>query len=201
MRVFIPLTQPTSRYYSEEKPWYQGNVLAIRFAKPPSSAQLRAIRAIADRLPPSPFGGRPVVEQPMTTLAPELAPWRLAAGLFSVFGFVTLLLAGVGLYGLVGYEAVSRMREFGVRIALGAQGRDIVGQVVGSSLRIAGIAVGAGLVAAVVAVRAITSLLFNTSPADPVVLTLVVVTLLVVAVTASVLPAWRATRSGSRRRP
>jgi ABC-type antimicrobial peptide transport system permease subunit len=118
----------------------------------------------------------------------------VGAILFSVFGAITLFLAGVGLYGLVGYDVTCRTRELGVRIALGARRVDVLRIVVGSGVRIAAIASVAGIMVAFASVRVIASLLFDTSPADPVVLGVVVLTLMAVAILASLIPAWRATR-------
>ncbi len=195
LRGYFPLSQPPIRYYKSPpgRSTYMGQVLSIRLSRPPTPAQLQTIRAIANTLP-SGAAGHPKLIQPLAVLAPEIAPWRVAAMLFSGFGIVTLFLAGVGLYGLVGYDMACRTRELGVRIALGAQSPDILGLVLGSGLRVAVIGSVAGVAAAVASVRVIASLLFETSPADPLVLTVVVAMLIVVALAASLVPAWRATR-------
>jgi putative ABC transport system permease protein len=194
MRAYFPLTQPPIRYQMRAgRATYMGGVLAIHLSRPPVSAQLRAIRSIADSMPVGIFGPAQVL-QPMVQLAPEVAPWRVGAILFSVFGAITLFLAGVGLYGLVGYDVTCRTRELGVRIALGARRVDVLRIVVGSGVRIAAIASVAGIMVAFASVRVIASLLFDTSPADPVVLGVVVLTLMAVAILASLIPAWRATR-------
>ena len=127
-------------------------------------------------------------------LDPQVQPWKLGATMFSVFGFLALIVASVGLYSVIAYLVSQRTRELGVRIALGAQSAAIVRLIVGHGLATtsAGLAIGIGL--AVVAGRWAEPLLFDTSPRDPVVFAGVIVTLLVVAGLASLVPAWRATR-------
>ena len=136
-----------------------------------------------------------VTVTPMETfLGKETRSWRLGAMMFTVFGSLALVLAAIGLYSVIAYNVTQRMHEMGVRIALGAQGRDVIGLVVREGLAIVtpGIAVGAGI--AIFAGRWIAPLLFDVSPRDLAVMTSVVATLIVVAITASWLPARRAAR-------
>ncbi|HEY7237233.1 MAG TPA: ABC transporter permease [Gemmatimonadaceae bacterium] len=127
-------------------------------------------------------------------LEPNVRPWRLGATMFALFGGLALLLAAVGLYSVIAYNVTQRSHELGVRIALGAQGRDVLRLVVGSGLRIAvaGVAIGGGI--ALVAGRFIAPLLYRVSPKDPLIYVVAAVTLLGVAVLASLVPAMRATR-------
>jgi predicted permease len=127
-------------------------------------------------------------------LNPQIRPWTLGATMFGIFGLLALVVASVGLYSVLAYDVAQRVHEMGVRMALGARAPDVVRLVLGDSLRVAAIGIVLGLVATLAAGRAIASLLFDTSPHDPTVLGIVCVTLLVVAVLASLLPAWRATR-------
>ena len=114
--------------------------------------------------------------------------------MFIVFGLLALTLAAIGLYSVIGYNVVQRTHEMGVRIALGAQWRDVVRLVVGQGLRhgVAGIAIGG--VIAVAAARWVKPLLFDESPRDPLVYAIVTVVLLGVALAASWIPARRAAR-------
>ena len=114
--------------------------------------------------------------------------------MFVVFGFLALTLAAVGLYSVIAYNVVQRTHEMGVRIALGAQLKDVVRIVVGQGLRhgVAGILIGGAI--AVGAARWVKPLLFDESPRDPVVYAIVTVVLLGVALTASWIPARRAAR-------
>jgi predicted permease len=120
--------------------------------------------------------------------------WQLGATMFTIFGGVALLLAAVGLYGVMAYNTAQRTRELGVRIALGAQRGDVVRLVLGGGVRVAIAGIVAGMLIALVAGRFIAPLLFRISPNDPSVFATVTITLLVTAALASLLPAWRATR-------
>src|SRR5690606_13216442 len=84
------------------------------------------------------------------TYASQVRPWRLGAAMFGIFGGLALLLAAVGLYGVVSYAVAQRTRELGVRAALGADGRDIAWLVLRQGLGVVtvGVAVGLGLVVA-----------------------------------------------------
>jgi predicted permease len=133
--------------------------------------------------------------QPMTELlSPQIRPWRMGAVLFSVFGALALIVAGVGLYSTVSYSVAQRRHEFGVRMALGARYRDVVRLVVGQGVRAAAIGVAVGSVAALLAGPFVANLLFQTSPRAPSVYGVVGVLTVIVAVAACVVPAWRAAR-------
>jgi predicted permease len=132
---------------------------------------------------------------PMSTImAPDIRPWKLGATMFSIFGALALVLAAIGLYGVIAYNVTQRMHEMGVRIALGAQTPDVIRLIVREGLLIVlpGIAVGAAIARA--AGRYLAPLLFDVSPKDPPVLATVVITLIAVATAASWVPAMRAAR-------
>jgi len=95
---------------------------------------------------------------------------------------------------VISYDVAQRTRELGVRIALGARSTSVVWLVVGQGMRVAGVGIAAGLVIALAAGRWVGPLLFDTAPRDPIVLGSVAFTLFGVAVLASLIPAWRATR-------
>jgi hypothetical protein len=122
-----------------------------------------------------------------------LFPYRAAAGLASVLGLFGLLVAALGLYGVVAFGVAQRTREFGIRMALGARSGDVLRQVLRESLRVVLIAAGFGLALALGVGQLLRSILFGIGPGDP--LTMVTVTLLLAAVAlfASWLPARRAT--------
>jgi putative ABC transport system permease protein len=136
-----------------------------------------------------------VTALPMSEIiAPNTRSWRLGATMFSIFGGLALVLAAVGLYSVIAYNVTQRMHEMGVRVALGAQARDIVALIVREGLRIVLPGVLIGAVIAVIASRWVAPLLFDVSPKDPGVIAIVIVTLVLVAVAASWLPATRAAR-------
>ena len=124
----------------------------------------------------------------------RLRPWRLGATMFSVFGTVALLLAAVGLYGVIAFNVAQRAHELGVRIALGAQTHDILRLVVGDGVRVTAVGIALGGAAALGVGRFVAPLLFHVSPRDPATLATVAIVLLGVAVAASGIPAWRASR-------
>jgi putative ABC transport system permease protein len=130
-----------------------------------------------------------------TALDRELRPWRLGATLFGAFGVIALVLSALGLYSVVAYSVAQRTHEMGVRVALGAQVRDIVRLVLSQGLGIAAIGVAIGVVLTLVGARWVKPLLYETSARDPLVLTVVAVLLLSVATLASLIPARRATRA------
>jgi len=99
-------------------------------------------------------------------LSHSLQRRRFSVTLLSIFGVVAALLAAVGLYGVLAFIVAQRRREIGVRIALGATGRDVIGEVLGQGLRLAGLGVSIGLALAVAITRLMSALLFGTSPTD-----------------------------------
>jgi putative ABC transport system permease protein len=114
------------------------------------------------------------------------------AVLLSVFAGSALLLAAIGIYGVVGYAVAQRTREIGIRIALGADRRDILKLIVGQGMVLIVIGAGIGLVLALAATQLLKSLLFGVSATDPFTFVPVVVGLVGVALLASYLPARRA---------
>ena len=125
----------------------------------------------------------------------ERRSWKVGATMFVAFGVLALLVAAVGLYGVITYNVAQRMHELGVRIALGAQAVHVMRLVVGQGVRFALLGVVIGLGLALVGAKWIQPLLFQQSARDPVTYGLVAVILLMVALLASVLPARRATRA------
>ena len=121
-------------------------------------------------------------------------PARTAAMLVSGFGLVALALAIIGLYGLLSYSVQRQTAEIGLRIAMGATRRDILGMVLGSGLRLTAFGVAVGLGVALLAGRAVVGLLYNVSAIDPLSFVLVPPTLAAVAMIACLVPALRATR-------
>ena len=124
----------------------------------------------------------------------ERRPWNLGATMFTAFGVLALLLSAVGLYGVMAYGVTQRTHEMGVRRALGAQAGNVVALVVRQGVGAVSAGIAVGLVATIAASRFVEPHLYRISPRDPVVLVLVVLTLMLVAVIASMVPAWRASR-------
>jgi ABC-type antimicrobial peptide transport system permease subunit len=112
--------------------------------------------------------------------------------MFGLFGAIGLVLAVVGLYGVLAFRVNQREREIGVRVTLGATRSDVSRLVLWEGLRLSALGVVIGLVAALTAGRALATIVFGVSPRDPMTLALTGIMLLVVAAVASALPAWRA---------
>lgn len=124
-----------------------------------------------------------------------LLPSRMAAFVATLFGSLGIILAGVGLYGLLSYSVSQRTREIGIRIALGADSGAVRSMVVRSGMKLTAIGLGAGFALALAATRLMRNLLFGVSPSDPLTFGLIAGFFLLVAFVASYIPAIRATRT------
>lgn len=123
-----------------------------------------------------------------------LARSHLMLVLLAVFGFVALVIAAVGIYGVMTYSVSQRITEFGIRMALGAGRANILREVLGRGMKVVGLGLVLGLVAALMFGRVMQSLLVDLSPRDPLTLVAIVLLLLVTALIACLLPARRATK-------
>lgn len=119
---------------------------------------------------------------------------RAAMAICLVFAALALVLSAIGIYGVLAYTVTQRTREFGIRLALGAGGRDVVGMVIGHGVRLAAIGLVIGIVGAVALTRLMTTLLFEVKPTDPAVFLTVAGALMTVAFVASLIPSLRAIR-------
>jgi putative ABC transport system permease protein len=125
-------------------------------------------------------------------LADALAQSRLQTGLLSLFAAVALGLASVGLYGVLAYAVTQRTHEIGIRMALGAQRRDVLAHVIGRGMKLAVLGAGIGMAAALALTRVMSALLYQVKPTDPWTLAGVSALLMVVALLACWLPGRRA---------
>lgn len=107
---------------------------------------------------------------------------------------MALLLAAVGIYGIISYSVGQRTREIGIRMTLGARPMDVLALVLGQGMALAGIGVAAGLAAALALSRILAGLLFGVSPTDPAIFTAVSLVMIAAALLACLIPARRATR-------
>ena len=169
-----------------------GGFVMLRMRGNPA-AQQEAVRKAMQRVMP---GQSYVTTKPFIEIVDQQRrSWQLGATMFVAFGVLALVVAAVGLYGVIGYNVTQRMHELGVRVALGAQARDILRLVVGQGVRFGLAGVALGTLLAYAASRWLEPLLFQQSPRDPVVYTAVGAVLVLVALAASGAPAVRASRA------
>jgi putative ABC transport system permease protein len=174
----------------EQTPW-PFLAVVVRTTSAPESAAA-AMRGLLARIDPMEAPGD--VKTLDQYVARSVATPRFTAFLVGGFAVFALLLAGFGLFSVMAYSVAQRQREFGIRMALGAQAGDVRTMVLGQALRTGAIGVVLGFVAAPVATRVLSSLLFGVSPTDPATFAGVAATLAAVLLLAAYLPARRATR-------
>jgi predicted permease len=173
--------------------WNAGaNALLVRARDGNATAMVEPIRRAMQGLGPNlPYAEVQALDD---LLAPEIRPWRTGAALFSLFGLLALVISAVGLYSVISYNVAQRRHEFGVRIALGAQIKDVVRHVMDQGLRAALIGAVLGSAAAIALGGVVTPLLFETSPRSPVAYATAGALIVIVAAFASAMPAWGASR-------
>jgi ABC-type antimicrobial peptide transport system permease subunit len=168
-----------------------GGMLAVHTASEPLQFSVTVQKQIASLDPELPVSDVRTMDQ---VIGESLVNASLSATLVLAFAILSLLLASVGLYGVLSYLTAQRTTELGIRMALGAQRGQLLQLMLVDGLRPALFGLGLGLVVSVAATRIFQSLLFGTRPLDPVVLSGVIAALLAVAVLACLAPAWRASR-------
>jgi predicted permease len=127
-------------------------------------------------------------------IAQSMSPQRFNFFLLAAFAALALLLAAVGIYGVLSYTVRRRVREIGIRMALGASNSDVLRMVVTDGMKPILVGVAVGLVAALALSRLVASLVFGVHPTDPLTFSVVVMILITVGMLANILPAYRATR-------
>jgi putative ABC transport system permease protein len=174
-----------------QSPWWGGEMYVdLRTTADPGSL-LTAVRRTLQALDPAlPLSNIRTGEE-LVSAATGRPLFQTA--LIALFALLALLLAAVGIYGVISYTTVQRTHEIGVRLALGARRRDVVALVVGQGMRLALLGVGAGILGAFALTRLMQGLLFGVSPTDPRIFTVFALLLAGVAFVACYLPARRAT--------
>jgi putative ABC transport system permease protein len=124
----------------------------------------------------------------------SLAPRRFVVTLLGIFASLALLMAVIGLYGVISYSVTQRTQEIGIRMALGAQPSGVLSLVIGQGLQLAGIGATIGLAASLIFSRLLRNQLFGVSSFDPLTFLLTAVVLMAAALLATYIPARRATR-------
>jgi predicted permease len=184
--------EPRALFYQPLGQNYSGGVtLHARVAGDPAAA-LRAVRAELRALDPGVLVSDAAAVP--NIIRDSLWAPRLGAGLLSSLGGFALALAAVGIYGVVSYSVGRRVREIGIRMALGARPRDVLFDTIRDSMRTVLLGIAAGLVAAFAVARLASALLFGVSAADPLTFAAAALVLAAVALLAAWLPARRVTR-------
>jgi putative ABC transport system permease protein len=179
------LYQPFAQSFDRE------TSLVMRSANHPEELIAAVRREVAALDPELPLYEVTTVEQ---TVARSVSTKRLTNMLFAGFAATALLLALIGVYGVTSLNVGSRVNEFGIRMALGAQATDVLRLVISQSMKLALTGILIGLVGAMALTRLLKSLLFGVSATDPVTFAVIAVLLAVVTMLAAYLPARRATK-------
>jgi predicted permease len=179
--VYVPLAQITF--------WNQAMV--VRTSGDPASVASAMAAAVHQQDPDQPLRDVRTMDD---ILADSLSQQRFSMLLLASFAGLALVLAAVGIYSVLAYAVRQRQREIGIRMALGAQLDDVLRMVIAEGMRPALIGVALGLAGALALKRAISSLIFGVSESDPLTFLSVSVLLAMVALVASILPAYRATK-------
>ncbi|HEX4682932.1 MAG TPA: ABC transporter permease [Gemmatimonadaceae bacterium] len=183
---------PTPRVYASVYQIFRVKTsLVVRTQADPKQMITRVEDAIRTVDPQQTFTDAGTMEAAIGT---AVARPRLLTVLLGIFGAIGLVLGALGLYGVLSYLVNQRTREIGVRVALGAQSRDILGMVVRRGLGLAAAGIACGIAGALLVTRLMQGVLYGVSSADPPTYSLVAVVLLTVAALASWLPALRASR-------
>jgi putative ABC transport system permease protein len=179
--LYVPLNQFVGRTLS----------LALRTSLPSSTLEPQIRGAIQSVDPGLPVFSVTSMDE---VLDASLASRRFSANLVAGFAGGALLLASIGIYGLLAYMVGQRSREIGLRLALGAQRADVLRLVLGKGVVLAGLGIVTGVIFSASTASMMASLLYGVRPHDPAVFLMVPLLLLVVAIAASYIPAWRATK-------
>jgi predicted permease len=168
-----------------------GVILVMRTASDPLATSIPVQKKIAELDPELPVSDVLTMQQ---IIEGSLGNASLSASLVLAFAVLSLMLASIGLYGILSYLTTQRTGEIGLRLALGAQREQVVRLMLGDGLRPALYGLVLGLAVSAGAVRLIQSMLYGTQPLDPAIFAAVAATLLVVSAIACLVPAWRASR-------
>jgi putative ABC transport system permease protein len=183
--------EPKATMYFPILEGQSGAMLVVHTATDPLQFSVPLQKQIASLDPELPVSDVLTINQ---IIGASLVNTSLSATLVLAFAILSLILASVGLYGVLSYLATQRTSELGIRMALGAQRGQVLQLMLMDGMRPALFGLGLGLVMSLAATRIFQSMLFGMKPLDPAVLSGVIATLLAVAVLACLVPAWRASR-------
>jgi putative ABC transport system permease protein len=193
VRQDSPASSPGPELYMPlaQHPFYANEVQVVLRTTVQPAALTEAVRTTVEEISPS-------MATKFTTMdamvSDSIATPRFRTYLAGIFAGLAMLLATSGIYGLMSYMAAQRTSEFGLRMALGAQPIDVMRLILRQTLGLTGIGIAAGIAASLLSTRVLSSILFEIHTLDPVTYVAVLAAILVVALTAAAVPAWRATR-------
>jgi putative ABC transport system permease protein len=188
-RTLSEASTPTVYFYTRQP--YGRATFVIRTSVPPTTLAPPAVAAIRAIDPEQPVGD---IRTMVQVLDAGLTSQRFSALLLGIFAGVALLLAAVGIYSVLSYIVRGRSREIGIRTALGAQTADVLRLVIVEGMSPALVGIAAGMIVALASAKVLNTLVYGVSASDPLTLAAVAVTLAVVALVASLVPAYRAVR-------
>src|SRR5215510_487730 len=183
-------TKPEVYVPMQQVPWF-GTALIVRTSVDPLRLKKELQAAIWQVDKDLPVSGIETVEQHLSNLRSEP---RLYALLLGVFAVIALLLASIGIYGVMSYSVTERTHEIGIRMALGAKQGDVLGFVIKQGLTLTMIGLAIGIVVSLALTRLMESLLFGVGATDPITFVVISLLLAIVSIFATYLPARRATR-------
>jgi predicted permease len=188
--IYVPVTQLPSGFLNVIHVWFEP-AWVVRSSLPPAALVPQLRQAIQQIDPELPIAHIRTIDD---LRGQKLTAQRFMMWLVAGLGLIALVLAGVGLHGLIASSVSERTRELGIRLALGATARQAIAAVVLPGLLLAGIGVGIGAGAAVAASRLLQSFVWGVTPSDPPTFAGVIAVLLGIALVASLIPAWRVLR-------
>ena len=181
-QIYVPLAQSSVRR----------RFLMVRGEAEAGTLAPLVRNAIGTVEPDLPTGGARTMQ---TVVMEATVAWSAMSVALGIFGVFALLIASIGLYGVIAFSVAQRRSEMGVRMALGAGARDVAKLILGEAARLSATGIALGLLGAIVAGRIIASLLYGVRPGDPTTLATVVAVFMVVTLAASAVPALRAART------
>ncbi len=188
VKARLTSSSPRLLLFTTPDDWVNQMDVIVRIAGNPLSLS-SAIRHEITGIDPSLALGK--VETLDQVLDQSLSPERFRTWLLASFALAALLLAMLGIVGLLAFNATQRTQEFGVRIALGASRHDLFALVFRHCLQLSGTGIGVGLAISIFVTRALSALLYDTSPLDPGTFVAVAFILMLIALGAAMIPAWR----------
>ncbi|HEV2246550.1 MAG TPA: ABC transporter permease, partial [Terriglobia bacterium] len=189
----LPLTsEPSAEAFAcyLQQPFWSMTIIAR--ASPEASSLASALRGAVEKVDPNqPIYDVATMEQRFSS---AIAPQRFDALVMAIFACLAVVLATTGVYGVMAYSVARRTHEIGIRMALGAEKRDVLGMVVGQGLKLSLIGVAIGIAGALALTRFLSSLLYGVTPTDPLTFAAVSLILIAVALLACYIPARRAAK-------